>query len=68
MAKKKPEFVVALTSFNAGNWQVVRQGDVYLSDDPVVVKHRGKFESAAERVERATARPGEVRNVEVPSG
>jgi len=72
MPKKKPEFVVAVTSFQTNQWgEAVVQGATYRSDDPIVLAFPDKFETASQqdaRVERATARPGEVRNVEVPSG
>lgn len=70
MPKKRPEFVVAKTSFQINRYgAAVVAGDVYRSDDPIVKAHPGKFESASdqdERLERATAAPGERRNVEVP--
>ena len=61
--------VRARTSFAvaAGGYpRVIAEGDVFSDDDPVVKGREAFFEPVdvfVERVERATANPGEVRDV-----
>lgn len=74
--KKKPETVVAVTSALTqvnGLPVHITQGESYRADDPVVKRYPSLFQDPAtflasrSMVEQATASPGEVRNVAVPS-
>lgn len=64
--------VRVLTSFATemhGYTQVIRQGDLYDDDDPVVKAYPALFERVTathSSVEQASAAPGEARNVRRP--
>jgi hypothetical protein len=67
-AAAEPQIVMALTSFVGGASLSVIKGDLFASDDPLVLKHPKLFgpvvvkRSAPEpRIEQATAAPGEKR-------
>jgi hypothetical protein len=53
-----------------GYTEVVRQGDLYEDDDPLVRAYPAQFEAVVathgRSVEQATAAPGEARNVRRP--
>lgn len=46
---------------------ITQVGTLVRDDDPRVETHSAAFESLESRVEQATARPGEVRAVEMPA-
>lgn len=67
-AAAEPQIVMALTSFVGSASIVVVKGDLYAGDDPLVKKHPSLFgpvtvkrSGPADRVEQATAAPGEKR-------
>lgn len=67
MATAEPNIVVALASFVAGvggEDVIVREGDAFRVTDPVVKKFPkffGPHRLRADRIEQATAAPGEKR-------
>lgn len=70
MPKKKYDLRIARKSFAFGH-RTFREGDIVLASDPAVDRFPGSFytpDEYGERLERATAAPGERRNVEIPSG
>lgn len=78
MPRKSVSWVVAKATFHIthnGIPVVIREGEFYRSDDPVVKRTPGSFvdadvwvaaRSGNERIEQATAAPGEKRNAEIP--
>lgn len=67
---RKHEIRIARKAFAFG-YRTFREGDIVLASDPAVERFPDHFYSPdeyGERLERATAGPGERRNVEVPSG
>lgn len=68
-AAAEPQVVMALTSFVGGASLYVIKGDLFAADDPLVKKHPALFgpvvvkRSVAERIEQATAAPGEKRGL-----
>jgi hypothetical protein len=47
--------------------EVYGNGRMVLADDPILRTHGPNFVPAADRVEQATHRPGEIRNTHIPS-